>query len=444
VDVAEDRQRLDVTDRVILGVDRALRGMGYPGFDTQMFVWLSGRLDAGRLRQALDHLGASYPVITARLRDEPGGGPCWCYRAGARPALQEARLSSAAPREVLDHAARLLSSPHTPEETDPLRFHLLHRSDGRDVFLVQYNHTLMDNSAAPLVLRALQGLIEFGPAAALPTDTAPPNLIARHLRTIPLERRRRAGRKLVEQLRLSLSSRAVMLSGGQATRPARVQFGIITRALDADAARTLEGRVRAVCGLPSISMAGLAAAFRAIDRLTGRADGRGDHFAAGIGIDLGLRGAQGPLFRNLMSLVPIHARADDLADPDRLLRYLTSQMRDRLTNDVDLGMLRLLTLFSRQPRRTAWVLDWALWNGFSLWYAYFGALDRAGHRLGDVAIEDLHFAGPSWSPMGVTLLANHYRGRLLLQATYVPPSVSEARANEFLDEVVRELHAEPR
>ena len=41
--------------------------------------------------------------------------------------------------------------------------------------------------------------------------------------------------------------------------------------------------------------------------------------------------------------------------------------------------------------------------------------------------------------MGMTLIANQFRGRLLLQATYVPESVPEGLANEFLDGVVEDL-----
>jgi len=38
-------QRLNAADCALLFVDRTLREMGCPGFETQMFVWLSGRAD---------------------------------------------------------------------------------------------------------------------------------------------------------------------------------------------------------------------------------------------------------------------------------------------------------------------------------------------------------------------------------------------------------------
>ena len=41
--------------------------------------------------------------------------------------------------------------------------------------------------------------------------------------------------------------------------------------------------------------------------------------------------------------------------------------------------------------------------------------------------------------MGLTLLANQFRGRLRLQATYVSDSVSDAAASAFLHALVSDL-----
>jgi len=56
-----------------------------------------------------------------------------------------------------------------------------------------------------------------------------------------------------------------------------------------------------------------------------------------------------------------------------------------------------------------------------------------------VPIGDAFFIGPSWPPMGLTLLANQFRGQLRLQATYVPEFVSDAAATGFLDFLVGDL-----
>src|SRR5262245_6696211 len=149
-------QRLTPTDRVLLAVDRAVRGLGGPGFETQTLVCLAGRVDVAGLRRGLERFGARYPIATARLAESANGSEArWRFRPGAHCPLAETWLESAERAEVLDHAAGLLSTPVLPEEADPIRFHLLHRPDGRDVVILQYNHALMDNHAAVPLLGEL-------------------------------------------------------------------------------------------------------------------------------------------------------------------------------------------------------------------------------------------------------------------------------------------------
>src|SRR5262249_32377494 len=95
--------------------------------------------------------------------------------------------------------------------------------------------------------------------------------------------------------------------------------------------------------------------------------------------------------------------------------------------------------FVRRPRHIRWVVDAFLRYAFSLWYAYFGALDAIGDRFCGAPVADVFYVGPAWSPVGLTLLANQFRGRLLLQATYVPELVPPALAETFLDAVVSDL-----
>jgi hypothetical protein len=161
---------------------------------------------------------------------------------------------------------------------------------------------------------------------------------------------------------------------------------------------------------------------------------------AGIGVDLGLRGRGGPVFQNLVSLVPVCARAEDLEDRDGLVRLLARQLRERLAEDADLGMLQLVALLGRRPRPDAlWAIAHVLRHGFSLWYAYFGALDAVGEAFCGAPVERVFSAGPAWPGVGLTLLVNRHRGRLLFQATYTPESVPEVRARRFLELVVGDL-----
>jgi hypothetical protein len=140
-----------------------------------------------------------------------------------------------------------------------------------------------------------------------------------------------------------------------------------------------------------------------------------------------------------MSILPLRLESGELGCRERSLQLLNDQMRDQLANDVDLGLLQLLQLFARKPHRMDWAVDHCLAYGFSLWYAYFGLLDEIGHELLGVPIENASYIGPCWSPIGVTLLAQQFRGRLGLQLTYLPELVSERDATRFLARTCADL-----
>ena len=158
-------QPLNSVDRMLGLVDHSLRRLGSPGFETQTLVWLSSRVDLKRLRAALDLLGQHYPAIAGRLvRSQHGVGPYWQFHPSAGGSLEETHLVRDDCQAVLDHAARLLATSADPSEVAPMRFHLLHRPGGKDVLLVQYNHTLLDHGAAQNLLCAVNRLDE----AAIP------------------------------------------------------------------------------------------------------------------------------------------------------------------------------------------------------------------------------------------------------------------------------------
>jgi long-chain acyl-CoA synthetase len=435
-----DRQGLVPTDRAMLSVDRALRDLGYPGFETQMLLWLAGRADEEGLRAGISRLSRSYPVTASRLVEAGNqGGPCWQFRAGAECTLRVAHIGSSEPQAVLDFAGRILSTPADPTWTDPIRFYLLHRPDGRDVVLVQYNHTLMDNHAALRVLQCIDRFSRAVPDRAGGPQANQADSIRQYLRRFSRQRRLRAAAATADLWGQSFRGGVAMLGRSVAAPPGPGQLRIVGRCLGEHETTALQSRVVEVCGYPSLSMALVASAFRAIGRLSPQRWPGGCNLVAGIGVDLGLRGHTRPIFQNLVSLVPIRARSENLEDRDELVQILSRQLLERLEQDADLGMVQLVTLFSRRPRQERWAIDLVLHLGFSLWYAYFGSQDALGEHFAGAALETVSFAGPAWPPVGVTLLVNQFRGRLWFQVTYVPESVPESLANHFLDQVLSDL-----
>ncbi len=432
-------QPLNPLDIALRCIDLSIRGMGYPGFETQMLVWLEGRVDAALLARAVERLGRRHPVITARLEEPPGRPPGWRLCPAAPPQLNEVPLASDDPGGVLDGAAALLSCPRDPVANDPLRFHLLRRPGGGDVFLLQYSHVLMDNSATALLVRELDELAQEG--GDDPPRYEPRNLVGRLLRSIPRAVRADAAQAAIVLQGHSLRGRAALLSTGEEDRPRQAQLKIAARALDPEATRAVRAGVIRACGLPNLSMALLACAFRGIGALGPPHLTADRKYMAGIGLDLNLRGGGGARLQNLLSLVPLNAPADDLADRDELVRLLSRQMRSRLEERIDLGVLRLAHVFQRRPRHIRWVMDHLLRWECSLWYAYFGSLDAAGPRLCGAKVQDVSYVGPAWSPLGIALLTNQYGGRLRLNLTYDPELVAPPLADSYLDHVLAELRA---
>jgi hypothetical protein len=422
---------LNAADHCLWAIDRTLRQLRGPGFETQTFVWLAGRVEVSRLRDALDRLGQHYPILGARLV-EPGG-PFWCSGPEAGCSLQETDLPTAAPQAVLDHAGQLLSGPTDPAEVAPIRFHLLHRPDGSDVFLVQYNHTLVDHNDALLLLRQVERFAAGEPApAAVPWR----DRVWAYLRRFPRARRRQAA-LAAERWRRSLRGGAIHL-GREAPGSDRLACRLAVRRLEPAATQALEAQAVSVCGMPAVSMAVLASAFRAIARRAGPAPA-GRYFNAGIGVDLGISRAKGPALQNLTTLVPLRAGRDDVGDRDQLTRLLNRQLREQLAGDMDLGVLELATVYGRQQRQGRWAIELLLRYCLSLWYGSFGNLRGLGPEFCGVPVEEVFSAGPAWAPVGLTLLVNQFQGRLHLQCTFVPACVPEALVNAFLEEVLADL-----
>jgi hypothetical protein len=428
--------------------------MGYPGFETQMLIWHSGRADVARLRRAIGTLGRLHPVITSRLHERIGedlGGACWEFQRGAEANLAEIDLDSDGPARVLDCAGELLSLPRDPVASAPLRFYLLHRPGGGDVFLMQYNHTLMDNSASSLVVREIDRLSQLDGAADAQPLRQPHRIMRQYLRRFSHAQRRSGAIGAVDLNGRVLRGRAAILGKGEEDgsliyRPAeqtvgrrQVRLRIATRSIDPESTRAIHVQSVKLCGLPSLSMAILASVFRAIRQL-GPAERNADrNYVAGIGLDLNLRAGGHPLFQNLLSIVPISARPEELASRAELVQLLSRQFRSRLEAKIDLGIVRLATGFERRVRHMRWALEHILRYSYSLWYAYFGALDFVGPQFCGTRVENAQYVGPAWSPMGIGLLVNQFGGRLCFQLTYDPYLVSEALAGEFLDVALADL-----
>jgi hypothetical protein len=436
-----DRQALNPLDLALRCVDRSIRGMGYPGFETQMLVWLSGRVDVGRLRRSIERLSRRRPVITARLAEDNGreGAQAYWQFTHKAATLQEIDLPSESPDAVLAEAEELLSMSHDPAGVPPLRFYLLRRRDAGDVFVMQYNHALMDQSATVVLLEEIKHLSRTTNRQDETPRYEPRNVVNRWLRRIPHRARRAAVVHGVELQGRTLRGRAALLGTGEEDKPRCVRLRIATRSAGAELSRAIRERSWRLCGLPSMSMSILACAFRAIWQLGSKDRNAGRNYIAGIGLDMNLRRSEQALLQNLLSVVPVFARPEELINRDGLIRGLCQQLRDRLADKFDLCTLRLVNAYQRKPRHIQWVVDHLLRWTYSLWYAYFGCLDGVGGEFCGAKVENVQYVGPTWSPLGISLLVNQFQQQIFFQATYDPDLVDERLAEAFLDFVLDDL-----
>src|SRR5262249_14081881 len=181
--------------------------------------------------------------------------------------------------------------------------HLLRRPGGRDVFALRHNHALLDHGAALALLRRLDELAggsEVAPAAH-PGWRDP---VWAHLRGFPRKLRREAARDAGALWVRQARAGAVQL-GDAPRRTGPVRLRVAAARLEAPATRAVQAAVAGACGLPSLSMALLGSAFRAVDRLA-PAGQKSSTFLAGIGLDLGARAGRPPM-GNWTSLIPIAA-----------------------------------------------------------------------------------------------------------------------------------------
>jgi hypothetical protein len=434
-------QLLNPIDCAMRCADVALRQLGYPGIETQMLVWLAGKVDAAALRTGIARLSDRYPVVAARLI-EPGDGdsnrPYWQFQPDTVCLLREKTLLSDDSDAVLDYAGDVLSNGHDPTAASPLEFHLLHRPGGKDVLLLQYNHVLMDNRVAVPLLLEIDRLATQSDARSV-MAIGRRSRLAEHLRQFPREQRHQAVQAAIELQAHGLRGRAATLLPVAEAPPGRAWLRIAARTLGPAETAALRASVVALCGFPCLSMAVLGSAFRAIQYLRPPTEPRRS-FVAGIGIPIRRNPREMLTFQNLTSAVPICTELEQLGDRNQVIRLLCEQLRQRLATGIDLGVLGTTAIFSRRFR----YVEWAIWHllryGYSLWYGYFGTLDAVGRQLCGVGVENIFFTGgPVWPWIGLGLLVNQYGGRLHFQATYDPRLVSPALAEAFLDFVLRDL-----
>jgi hypothetical protein len=427
----------NTSDRSVLYLSQSLRDAGYKGLTDQMQVWLQGRIDSAALRRTLARLNRAHPVVTARLVWPKRGPMFWQHRTGAECVLREESLPDSSDDTALRRAAEILSAADDPKETDAVQFHLLHLPDGRDLFLVQHDHCLMDINGTKLLLQEINRLAATDVDPPAPTARVEEDGIRTYLRRFSLRQRLRAVWHLPRHLRPIKRCVPVSLSDATAPTPGGT-VRIALRELDEQQTEAFTKRTKRICGFPSLSMAVLAGVVRAILRHTPHTLGDKSAVIIPVGTNLRGRAEWGPIFHNLCSLLPMFVRPEEAQDWGGLVQMLNRQMRERLSSNVDLALLQWgwwLRKVLRLQRR----IGWDLMFGQGVDFGYMGVLAAKGERFCGVPIARVFPVAQIYSPPALSMAPSICGGRLLLPALYVADTVPEARIQAFLDTLVADL-----
>jgi NRPS condensation-like uncharacterized protein len=311
-------------------------------------------------------------VLTSRLNYAGRrAGERWdfCPDPAAASRFDVIDMGTADETQVAERAEQILNEDIDPMANDPVEFRLIRGADA-DMFLLQWNHVLMDGKAGDFLLRELhREFLQKGGESASPDATGD---IQRYLNTFPWRRQLSGFVRFVKNHRPRGEPVSLFPQGTRHFDPQRTEIKLLTQTLSIEQTDAFMARTRRVCGFPNPAPALLASAFRAARELTTQPVTARSVFYTLIPLNLRPPTSADPLFCNYMTYVRARVEARELDDRNQLVKILQTQMRDQLREGADLGFLRGFVLMSRLPR---WIVDWAQRRVFrlaSFVYGYHG------------------------------------------------------------------------
>jgi hypothetical protein len=431
------RQALNMIDRMEIVMNDVMLEQGTSGYETQFMLELDGRIDVGELFRVAREFGRLHPVVTARLHK--GGWPYepyWEWR-GDEASVHEHSVPGG---DVLPIAGRLLATPRDLTAEVPLSLHLVHRADGKDVFMVQLNHVLADIKVFVPVLTELDRIWRGGPVE--PAAEPDGDLLLNELHRLPRTRRLSSMLSYLDLSFRKLRRPAAVFGTGRCppSRPTALCYQ--RRVLSAEAVRRIEERHARATKFSSFSMVLLASVYRAVAARLRRQGKRDFGFATIIGVDLGVRPRSSPVFHNLVSGVTVHASADEMKDRDELGQVLSARLSECVRRGEDWALVECGQLLRHHPRLLAGPTRKVLTDENSFGFGYFGSLDALAAGFCGARVLDVTVAATTAPPGAMSLLCHRLRGALSLDAVYIPELLTKDEVASFLDTVVYDVAAD--
>ena len=426
-------------DYFALALDHTMRRAGMAGSICRLVVELGGRLEAKRLRAALDASGLEPWLANVRFsRALPFLKPRWRQRRGGGSL------------PIAERAAA--DAPPAPDERSNLAFDLVHQPDGKTALILTWHHGLMDARGAELLLHHID-------ASAAGKPPSPETVFGNVAPT--LREQLRDWLRAPARLRLSRQSLTLVdaasrpplvsltpngrrghreLARGRASgaRGASSRFRTLSFTLE-ETARIAAVGDRAGAGFRR-SLFCLAAAVRALDAVRARRGAETATWLVPVPQDRRRRGALGPIFSNQVSFLFYRGEPDDLASIETLVaslrRQMTEQVRDRIPDYFALAM----EMFQRVP--LGWyarILRGPSGGQFaSLFFSDTGESFCGRTSFLGAPIVGIAHLPPVPVPPGVAVVCSTFQGRLGIVLSWVEGCL----AADEVDLVERTLRSE--
>jgi hypothetical protein len=158
-----------------------------------------------------------------------------------------------------------------------------------------------------------------------------------------------------------------------------------------------------------------------------------------------------PVPANEVSFISVPTTREERSDPEELVRRVGRRTSRMLGNGTAFTMVYAAYLCTRVPPRISRAMAWlvmatrvcldtiVLTNLGRIWPDEAAAVD--GVRLGGARIASVVVIPPVASPMGISLSAGTYNGRLHVTLAYKTSQFSRAQAQAFLGSYLEQLRS---
>lgn len=413
------KRYLTGSDWVIGTLDQVMKKATCAGNLAQIVLPLAAPVDAGRLREGLDHLLTRFPVLSGTVARDWRLAPYWKIPRRARQAIP-LQVTTLVADKLLPACEQSINRPFRTD-SEHLAFQLL-TDDAKSILIMTFDHRLLDARGAEALLALLGQSLDGVPLPAEPVFASSAELTRWQEKFLA---GRNVNRRIIALAKAS--PRALPLPPG---RDRGYRYRLIACTTQESAALT--ERAYREAGYLMESPFLLAVVTKAMHALCTARGVAGCNYLVPVTVDR--RPGREPLqelFFNHMSYLFYQLPAelgDDLAG---LIAAIKQQMYDQVKSAFPADLAKASLLMRIAPLPLLGRMLYLPMDGKMATFA-FAHLGRGGFAASEFmgsAVENLFHMPRVPLPPGVGFFSNSYHGRLNLVMSYLDGLISEAEAD---------------